>query len=82
MAATRMAAKATATVTKATARVPAPAVRKAKATARARATARAGGWSDNNQIIDGETDYRVVLEYYKEIAMDILNNSSNYPPEL
>ena len=41
-----------------------------------------GGWSDNNQIIDGETDYREVLEYYKEIAMDILNNSSNYPPEL
>lgn len=41
-----------------------------------------GSWSDSNQIIDGETDYRDVFESYYDMAMEILNNSGNYPPEL
>lgn len=41
-----------------------------------------GGWSDNNQIIDGNTDYRDVLEQYLDMAMDILESGGELPPDL
>ncbi len=41
-----------------------------------------GAWSDSNWVIDGETDYRDVYEMYYDMAMDILNNGGEIPPEL
>ena len=41
-----------------------------------------GGWSDNNQIIDGNTDYRDVLDQYLDLVMDLLENGGDIPPEL
>ena len=41
-----------------------------------------GGWSDNNQIIDGNTDYRDVLEQYLDMAKDILESGGELPPDL
>ena len=41
-----------------------------------------GGWTDNNQIIDGSTDYRDVFETYYDLMLDILENGGTLPPEL
>ena len=41
-----------------------------------------GGWSDEGKIIDGTVDYRDVYQTYYEMAMDILNNGGELPPEL
>ena len=37
---------------------------------------------DNNQIIDGNTDYRDVLDQYLDLVMDLLENGGDIPPEL
>lgn len=41
-----------------------------------------GGWSDSNQIIDGNTNYLDVFEQYYNMAMEILQNGGELPPEL
>ena len=41
-----------------------------------------GGWADNNQIIDGNTDYRDVYDIYYDMAMEIINNGGELPPYL
>ena len=41
-----------------------------------------GGWSDNNQVIDGETNYRDVLEQYYDLAMEYINSGEEIPPEI
>lgn len=41
-----------------------------------------GGWSDGNQVIDGNTDYRNVYDIYYDMAMEILKNGGELPPEL
>ena len=41
-----------------------------------------GGWSDNNQIIDGNTDYRDVYDIYYDMAMEIINSGGELPPYL
>ncbi len=41
-----------------------------------------GGWSDGNQVIDGETDYRDIYDIYYDMAMEILNSGGELPPDL
>lgn len=41
-----------------------------------------GSWSSDNWVIDGETDYRDVYEMYYDMAMEIINNGGELPPEL
>lgn len=41
-----------------------------------------GGWSDGNQVIDGNIDYRQIYEIYYDMAMEILNSGGEIPPEL
>lgn len=41
-----------------------------------------GGWSDNGLIIDGETNYRDVLQQYIDMAREYLNSGEEIPPEV
>ena len=41
-----------------------------------------GRWEDSNQFLDGATYYRDYLEMYYEMAMEILEENGEIPPEM
>ena len=40
-----------------------------------------GGWSDTNNVIDGETNYQEVLDYYKQLLEGNLS-SEDIPSDI